>query len=193
LPPATLGSSPAHHAAHGGDCPAPPALRRFAEAPAPRTGDADPRSGRRGTAANAAFAVNACAKLSWHPVGQSSPRAPPHVYLVASSPGAEPTLGYPSPIACEIPRSIPASTPRRRRLRLPANPRGRVLTYVSPSPSRPALALAGPACHALESGHCRNAPARLTAGSGRGRETGFATPPRISFSFNRRDCRKEGL
>jgi nucleoside-diphosphate-sugar epimerase len=53
-----------------------------------------------------------------------------------------------------------------------ADPWEPVLTYVSPSPSRPALALAGPACR----GHPGNAPAGLTARSGRGRETGFAPP-----------------
>src|SRR4030095_6753866 len=65
------------------------------------------------------------------------------------------------------PPSVPASTPSRRRPSLPADPWEPVLTYVSPSPSRPALALAGPACRALESGHPGNAPAGLTAGSGR--------------------------
>ena len=51
---------------------------------------------------------------------------------------------------------------------LPADPWEPVLTYVSPSPSRPALALAGPACRALQSDHPGNAPAGLTAGSGTG-------------------------
>jgi hypothetical protein len=72
------------------------------------------------------------------------------------------------------PPSIPASTPSRRRPSLPADPWEPVLTYFSPSPSRPALVLAGPACRARESGHPGNALAGLTAGSGRGRETGFA-------------------
>ena len=39
-----------------------------------------------------------------------------------------------------------------------------------PESARPALALAGPACRALESGHPGNAPAGLTAGSGGGRK-----------------------
>ena len=43
--------------------------------------------------------------------------------------------------------------PSRRRPSLPADPWEPALTYVSPSPSRPAQALAGPACRALESGH----------------------------------------
>jgi hypothetical protein len=80
----------------------------------------------------------------------------------------------PSPL--REPPSIPASTPSRRRPSLPADPWEPVLIYVSPSPSRPALALAGPGCRARESGHPGNAPAGLTAGSGRGRKPGFAPP-----------------
>jgi hypothetical protein len=60
--------------------------------------------------------------------------------------------------------------------------------------SRPALALVGPACHALESAHPGNAPAGLTAGSGRGRETGFA-PLRIWVEVTvdrRRGERRQG-
>jgi hypothetical protein len=92
--------------------------------------------------------------------------------------GTRPSRRRTVPSPPRDPPSIPASTPSRRRPSLPADPWEPVLTYVSPSPSRPALALAGPAGRARESGHPGNAPAGLTAGSGRGRETGFA-PPRI--------------
>jgi hypothetical protein len=51
---------------------------------------------------------------------------------------------------------------------LTCHPREPVLTDVSPSPSRPALALVGPACRARESGHPGKPPSGLTAGSGRG-------------------------
>jgi hypothetical protein len=41
--------------------------------------------------------------------------------------------------------------------------------------NRPALALAGPACRALESGHAGNAPAWTVGGSGEGAGTRLCT------------------
>jgi hypothetical protein len=56
---------------------------------------------------------------------------------------------------------------------LPADPWEPVLTYVSPSPFRRALLLAGPGLPRARARPRWNAPAGLTAESGRGSETSF--------------------
>lgn len=78
--------------------------------------------------------------------------------------GALALAAQPPPLPSPPPSS--SATTSRRRPSLPADPGG----WPSPRPPRPALALAGPACRALESGDPANAPAGLAAGSGRGGE-----------------------
>ena len=85
---------------------------------------------------------------------------PPHRSVTAPWPAVDPGV-HPQP---------PPSQSARR-------PLGAGSHLRLPIPSRPALALAGPAGRALESDDPGNASAGLTAGSGRGQQ-GFA-PPRI--------------